>query len=150
MEFVQNTFVNMFGGSPEKALRAVLAVMGCYVLTAAPLVAWVIHGFFQKDPKVRWSSVFVLSRCIVFCSSHCLQVKEQAQSKAESQPQGTASDAALKLIRSRRSVFPKDYTGQLVSRYLSCCRHKLYSHTVCAVVFSVHEAYRLTGVCWIS
>lgn len=53
MEFVQNTFVNMFDGSPEKALRAVLAVMGCYVLTAAPLVAWVLHGLFQKDPKVR-------------------------------------------------------------------------------------------------
>ena len=52
METVQNTFVNMFDGSPEKALRAVLAVMGCYVLTAAPLVAWVLYGLFQKDSKV--------------------------------------------------------------------------------------------------
>lgn len=52
MEFLQKTFVTMFDGSPEKALRAVLAVMGCYVLTAAPLVAWVLYSLFQKDPKV--------------------------------------------------------------------------------------------------
>ena len=53
LELVQTTFVNMFDGSPEKALRAVLAVMGCYVLTAAPLVAWVMYGLFQQDTKVR-------------------------------------------------------------------------------------------------
>ena len=52
MEFLQNTFVSMFNGSPEKALRAVLAMMGCYVLTAAPLVAWVLYGLFQKESKV--------------------------------------------------------------------------------------------------
>ena len=52
MEFVQSTFVTMFDGSPDKALRAVLTVMGVYVLTAAPLVAWVAYGLIQKDPKV--------------------------------------------------------------------------------------------------
>ncbi|KAL3142641.1 hypothetical protein ABBQ38_002950 [Trebouxia sp. C0009 RCD-2024] len=94
MEFLQNTFVTMFDGSPEKALRAVLVVMGCYVLTAAPLVAWVLYSLIQKDPKA----------------------KQQLETKAEPQPQVTASDTAFKLIKSRRSVFPKDYTGQLVSR----------------------------------
>lgn len=52
MEFVQNTIVSLFDGSPEKAMRAVLAVMGVYVLTAAPLVVWVTHSLLQKDPKV--------------------------------------------------------------------------------------------------
>ena len=52
IDFVQQTFVTLFDGSPEKALRAVLVIMGLYVLTAAPLVAWVAYGLFQKDPKV--------------------------------------------------------------------------------------------------
>lgn len=52
LSFLQDTFVTMFDGSPEKALRAVLVVMGIYVLTAAPLVTWVVYGLFQKDPKV--------------------------------------------------------------------------------------------------
>lgn len=56
--FVQNTFVTMFEGSPEKALRAVLMVMGVYVLTAAPLVAWVVYGLFQQNPKVSTESVW--------------------------------------------------------------------------------------------
>lgn len=115
MEFLQNTFVTMFDGSPEKALRAVLVVMGCYVLTAAPLVAWVLYSLIQKDPKVCHASIM---KCL--CSSvlqfHCLQAKQQLETKAEPQPQVTASDTAFKLIKSRRSVFPKDYTGQLVSR----------------------------------
>ena len=52
LAFMQDTFVTMFDGSPEKALRAVLIVMGVYVLTAAPLVTWVVYGLFQKDVKV--------------------------------------------------------------------------------------------------
>jgi Na+/proline symporter len=52
IDLLQNTFVTMFDGSPEKALRAVLIVMGVYVLTAAPLVTWVVYGLFQKDPNV--------------------------------------------------------------------------------------------------
>lgn len=52
IDLMQNTFVTMFDGSPEKALRAVLIVMGVYVLTAAPLVTWVVYGLFQKDPNV--------------------------------------------------------------------------------------------------
>ena len=52
IDFLQDTFVTMFDGSPEKALRAVLLVMGVYVLTAAPLVTWVVCGLFQKDTKV--------------------------------------------------------------------------------------------------
>ena len=51
IDFVQQTFVTLFDGSPEKALRAVLIIMGLYVLTAAPLVAWVAYGLFQTDPK---------------------------------------------------------------------------------------------------
>ncbi len=52
IDLMQNTFLTMFDGSPEKALRAVLIVMGVYVLTAAPLVTWVVYGLFQKDPNV--------------------------------------------------------------------------------------------------
>lgn len=68
MEFVQNTFVTMFDGSPDKALRAVLTVMGVYVLTAAPLVAWVAYGLFQKDPKV-YSFTIVLHCCRSSCTA---------------------------------------------------------------------------------
>ncbi len=52
IDLMQNTFLTMFDGSPEKALRAVLIVMGVYVLTAAPLVTWVVYGLVQKDPNV--------------------------------------------------------------------------------------------------
>ena len=31
-----------------------------------------------------------------------------------------SADQVLKLIKERRSVFPKDFTGELVDRY-SCC-----------------------------
>ena len=48
----------MFDGSPEKALRAVLVVMGIYVLTAFPLVSWVLYSLFQKDPKVSTAEFF--------------------------------------------------------------------------------------------
>ena len=54
LSFMQDTFVTMFDGSPEKALRAVLVVMGIYVLTAFPLVSWVLYSLFQKDPKVSF------------------------------------------------------------------------------------------------
>ncbi len=59
IDLMQKTFVTMFDGSPEKALRAVLIVMGVYVLTAAPLVTWVVYGLFQKDPNVS-IAVYVL------------------------------------------------------------------------------------------
>lgn len=94
--FVQNTFVTMFEGSPEKALRAVLMVMGVYVLTAAPLVAWVVYGLFQQNPKV----------------------KQQPAPDIQPAPVAayTGAEQMLQLIKSRRSVFPKDYTGNLVDR----------------------------------
>ena len=52
MDFVRDTVVTMFNGSPEKALQAVLTILGVYILTAAPLVAWVVCGLFQNDPQV--------------------------------------------------------------------------------------------------
>lgn len=64
MDFLQSTFVTMFDGSPDKALRAVLIVMGVYVLTAAPLVTWVVYGLFQKDPKV---SIVSQTKCPSKC-----------------------------------------------------------------------------------
>ena len=54
-----------------------------------------------------------------------VQYKKQLQDKAESKPRVTASDTVFEVIRNRRSVFPKDYTGQLVSRYF------LQSHFKC-------------------
>ena len=59
---LQDTFVTMFDGSPEQALRAVLLVMGIYTLTAFPLVSWVLYGLFQKDPKV---SIYGFLLCTV-------------------------------------------------------------------------------------
>ena len=65
LAFLQDMFVTMFDGSPEKALRAVLTVMGVYVLTAAPLVTWVVYGLFQRDAKVS---------CGYSCCSQCLRL----------------------------------------------------------------------------
>lgn len=100
--------------------RAVLTAMGCYVLTAASLVAWVIYGLFRRTPKVLPASCYV-SRPGSFCGSAwtCLQVQSigQLQDKAVFQPGVADSDLVFDVIKSRRSVFPKDYTGQLVSRY---------------------------------
>lgn len=96
IDLMQNTFVTMFDGSPEKALRAVLIVMGVYVLTAAPLVTWVVYGLFQKDPKAKRQLV-----------TEALPVPKQTAANA---------DQVLQLIKSRRSVFPKDFTGKLVDR----------------------------------
>lgn len=96
IDFLQDTFVTMFDGSPEKALRAVLLVMGVYVLTAAPLVSWVVYGLFQKDPKVKQQ----------LAPETPLAAKETAAN----------ADQVMQLIKSRRSVFPKDFTGRLVDR----------------------------------
>ena len=104
--------------------RAVLTAMGCYVLTAASLVAWVIYELFRRTPKVLSASCYV-SRPGSFYGSAwaCLQVQSirQLQDKAVFQPGVADSDSVFEVIKSRRSVFPKDYTGQLVSRYFYQC-----------------------------
>ena len=47
MDFVLSTFV-----TTSEESRAVLTAMGCYVLTAVSLVAWVIYGLFRRTRKV--------------------------------------------------------------------------------------------------
>lgn len=53
-----------------------------------------------------------------------LQGKEQekpAKPAVNISATASSADEVMQLIKDRRSVFPKDYTGQLVDRYVRSC-----------------------------
>ena len=151
IDFLQDTFVTMFDGSPEKALRAVLLVMGVYVLTAAPLVTWVVYGLFQKDHKVSTCMHTIVHNQLDWswpaCSSF-LQVKQQLAPETPPVAKETAANAdqVMQLIKNRRSVFPKDFTGRLVDRYDSSCSISEIAAHVCVKTMGANAPQSVLAV----
>lgn len=76
MDSVLSTFM-----TTNKDSRAVLATMGCYALTAASVVAWVVYGIFQRHPKVFQA---IYHRCLFIMGSPAVRPGPLCRSSTKS------------------------------------------------------------------
>lgn len=100
LDVIGNAVISTFDISSPDTFRLISSLMIVYVVTATPLVAWVAYDLLRKKPQN-------------------IQGKEQekpAKPAVNISATASSADEVMQLIKDRRSVFPKDYTGQLVDR----------------------------------